>query len=328
MSILSKNSGKAQYSFPDYPKAVYVISVILWGVTALFSADFFPTDLNRQWIFNYEYRTGHSGGGTNFYGLKYWEIIKKDSSENELTSFTVLEKTELTRKKYQGYWADPFDSVFTEPRVSYDTIVFENDGNIIHNNRDQYFIHDPQLQVPEEICVKDSATEVSGEIENTILTIKGSCDMSQDDPSSKVVKHENFNFFFQKDGIGPVTYIYDSHGTRQLVGGYSWEVWNLRSPVSTQNPENKKIKPHPEWRTSWQGNALYLWNMQNGKKSNFVNSWGLFSINGKMIACGYMQQCGKTGIVMTESTRISLQSMILKITLPDHSVTMPVMYNP
>lgn len=109
-------TNKKRNRFSGLSRLAYALATVIFGASAIFAADFFPTDLNRTWVFDYEYRTGHSGGGTNFFGLKHWQIIQTDTLDNGEINFTVLEKTELTRKKFEAARSFIFNETIGESK--------------------------------------------------------------------------------------------------------------------------------------------------------------------------------------------------------------------
>jgi len=193
-------------------------------------ADFFPVAQGAVWEFDYHLRVGHSGGGTDDYGIVRWEIAALIPGGYD--RIVIAQTRRLMRRTFAGYWGPSYDSAYNPPRIRVDTVRFTGYGNAFFSATGQVLIHTRNGAVPDSISVCDTMITIGGAQKNAVYAISGVCDLSRD-ANYQTVKHPQFNFFIQQDSIGPVAYRYDSHGTRMLVGGWTWEDWVLRSPIKT-----------------------------------------------------------------------------------------------
>lgn len=193
-------------------------------------ADFFPVAQGVAWEFDYHLRAGHSGGGTDDYGIVRWEIAAFIPGGYD--RIVIAQRRSLMRRTLSGYWGTTYDSTYNPPRISEDTVRFTGYGNAFFSATGQVLIHTRNGAVPESISICDTMITIGGVQRSAVYAISGVCDLSRD-ADYQTVKHAQFNYFIQQDSVGPVVYRYDSHGTRMMVGGWTWEDWILRSPTNT-----------------------------------------------------------------------------------------------
>jgi hypothetical protein len=213
---------------------------VLFIMAAVHASDYFPSKVGNKWEFDYEFFEGHSRGGKTDSGVVSW-VISAIEQQGNTKKISITQKRNLRRSTYfMAGSSSNYDSTFNPPReLSAVVISFIDSGNVLYRSHQlsgrqstEVLVHDPKGAVPSGICVHDTAITVCKSPKTAKLVITGSCDLSQDLYGTEE-KHPIFDFFFQCDGIGPVEYHYDSHGTTMMTGGHSWENWALRSlPVS------------------------------------------------------------------------------------------------
>jgi hypothetical protein len=214
------------------------------------ASDFFPAKIGNKWEFDYESFEGHSAGGKTDSGVVNW-VISAIEQQGNAKKITITQKRNLRRSTYfMAGSSRSYDSTFNPPRELQAVVIsYIDSGNVLYRSHQlngrqstEVLVHDPKGAVPSGICVHDTALTVCKSQKNAKLVITGSCDLSQDLYGTEE-KHPIFDFFFQCDGIGPVEYHYDSHGTAMMTGGHSWETWTLRSlPVSIKKDIAAKNK--------------------------------------------------------------------------------------
>jgi hypothetical protein len=221
---------------------------VLFMAAAVYASDFFPAKVGNKWEFDYESFEGHSAGGKTDSGIVTW-VISAIEQQGNTKKISITQKRNLRRSTYFMVGSSSsYDSTFNPPRELPAVVIsFVDSGNVLYRSHQlsgrqstEVLVHDPKGAVPSGICVHDTAITVCKSPKTAKLVITGSCDLSQDFFGTEE-KHPIFDFFFQCDGIGPVEYHYDSHGTSMMTGGHSWENWTLRSlPASiNRNPAKK-----------------------------------------------------------------------------------------
>jgi hypothetical protein len=259
---------------------------VLLTVAAVCASDYFPAKIGNKWEFDYESFEGHSGGGKTDSGVVSW-VISAIEQQGNAKKITITQKRNLRRSTYfMAGSSRSYDSTFNPPRELQDVVIsFIDSGNVLYRSHQlsgrqstEVLVHDPKGSVPSGICVHDTAMTVCKSQRNAKLVITGSCDLSPDLYGS-VEKHPIFDFFFQCDGIGPVEYHYDSHGTTMMVGGHSWETWALRSlPVSIK----KDLVAKNKFVSANRMQTILLVNKST--PLNFTTG-PIYDLNGRILRC-------------------------------------------
>jgi hypothetical protein len=264
---------------------ICVLAACMMVLTAN-ASDFFPAKVGNKWQFDYESFEGHSRGGKTDSGVVTW-VISAIEQQGTAKKISITQTRNLRRSTYfMAGSNDNSDTIFNPPQeLPAMMISFIDSGNVLYRPHQLYgrpstevLVHDPKGAVPSGICVHDTAITVCKSPKIAKLVITGSCDLSQDLYGTEE-KHPIFDFFFQCDGIGPVEYHYDSHGTSMMTGGHSWENWTLRSlPVSIKKELVAKNK-------SANGNRMQtLLLVKKSAPLNFT-AGPIYDLYGRLLRC-------------------------------------------
>jgi hypothetical protein len=203
----------------------------LWVVMTLpsFAAnDHFPVKQGTIWQFSYVSSSGgwgtvHSDSGTVKWEIE--EIVYGASVQNGVTAYITINKTtSLYKRTYLPGFANPkalkYDSVFSPPRVSLDTIqLIDNErdaGIFILGDTCRLLVHNPVVSASKgKISIRDTTVSCLGK---TIAA-------SVIDPSPCRWKYSDTKFFITAPDIGPVRYHVEN--SPYLKDAFWMTDWNL-----------------------------------------------------------------------------------------------------
>jgi hypothetical protein len=170
-------------------KAVFVSLAL--ATTAL-TKDFFPLAIGDAWDFTYNSRSGQVSPDapiTLDSGTVRWEVMYGVGNSAYMFMY-MLEKRNLVRHNQVLKSQIIFDSLFSPPRVTLDTIVFKEGVSLVDTGRIRdsiinavsfstascpVAVHDPSKPVPAELGIKNTSVEYKGSTLACIITTPSYC---------------------------------------------------------------------------------------------------------------------------------------------------------
>jgi hypothetical protein len=177
-----------------------------------FAADYFPLGKGNIWNYSYESRSTivyPNAPTTNESGSVTWEALT-GLGNSVFMLYYIKETRSCTRRTSFNDTQTFYDSVFSPPRVTLDTIVFRqgvvliDTGRIADSTKNAISfsgadcpvaVHNPQKPLPVELGIEDTAVQFNGSNLACKKTIPSGCSC-----------YENLNAwsFILADTIGPV----------------------------------------------------------------------------------------------------------------------------
>jgi hypothetical protein len=146
------------------------------------AADYFPTEVGNAWTFSYVSTSSpvvSNPPTTKDSGTVNWEIYANIQTE-ESFAIGVRQMRRLLRRTLTQWGSPGYDSVFSQPRTTIDTVViiqsFQGGNDISFAAAPCPFaVHDPTIAMPAELSSKDTTISFQGTISAGKKMIVSAC---------------------------------------------------------------------------------------------------------------------------------------------------------
>jgi hypothetical protein len=273
--------------------------IVLSFVATIFAVgDHFPIAQGNTWLFSYVKSRGGWGTVIKDSGTVQWQM-QLVTNDSVTTTITILRTFNLCRNIYtpgprelEGGGGTAFDSVFSPPRTSVDTLYITSSnretGLGFKGDTCKAFVHDPKASLPTgSLSVRDTLLPCMGKMTSASIIDQAPCRNIYADQELYITVQD----------IGPVEY--HNHSSPYLMDAF-WEAdWKL---ITTNVATSIKIRKSPV------ALATSMRLLKQGKEALFE---GLVSKTGKLIGSFYTVNGAMIGKFETEIASPGFQRILI-----------------